>query len=223
NWQVLQVKDGNDLDEIRAALKEAKENKNQPTLIEVKTIIGYGSPNKYASSASHGAPLGREEVTLTKEYYKWEHDEFHVAEEVYSDFEDKVAIKGRKSEETWNELIQSYKKKYPELGKDLETAMMNELPEGWDKDLPAYEPGKDKLATRAASGDMINALANSVPNLFGGSADLASSNNTMMKEFADFGKGNYDGRNIWFGVREFAMGAALNGMALHGGLKVYGG
>lgn len=223
NWQVLQVKDGNDLDEIRAALKEAKENKNQPTLIEVKTIIGYGSPNKSASSASHGAPLGREEVKLTKEYYKWEHDEFHVAEEVYSDFEDKVAIKGRKSEETWNELIQSYKKKYPELGKDLETAMMNELPEGWDKDLPAYEPGKDKLATRAASGDMINALANSVPNLFGGSADLASSNNTMMKEFADFGKGNYDGRNIWFGVREFAMGAALNGMALHGGLKVYGG
>ncbi len=223
NWQVIRVEDGNDLSEIRQALKQAKENKDQPTLIEIKTIIGYGSPNKSNSSSSHGAPLGSDEVKLTKEYYQWEHDEFHVDEEVYADFEEKVSKKGIQAEEEWNNLLAAYEKAYPELAEELKLAISDKLPEGWDKNLPTYEAGKDTLATRVASSDVINEISKSVPNLFGGSADLASSNNTMMKEESDFTKTSYDGRNIWFGVREFAMGAALNGMALHGGLKVYGG
>lgn len=222
-WQVIRVEDGNNLAAIRDALQQAKENTTQPTLIEVKTIIGYGSPNKSASSASHGAPLGEEEVTLTKEYYKWEHDAFHVTKEVYEDFATKVQQNGEKCEAQWNELLAEYKQTYPELGEELTLAIANELPENWDQSLPVYEHDKDTLATRAASSEMINAVAKTVPNLFGGSADLASSNNTMMKEDEDFTKENYAGRNIWFGVREFAMGAALNGMALHGGLHVYGG
>lgn len=223
NWEVIRVEDGNDLAEIRKAITKAKENTEQPTLIEIKTIIGYGSPNKSNSSASHGAPLGADEVKLTKEYYKWEHDEFHVDEDVYNDFEVKVVKKGTQKEEEWNNLFNEYKNKFPELANELEVAMHNKLPENWDENLPRYEAGKDKLATRVASSDAINTFAKSIPNLFGGSADLASSNNTMMKEDNDFTKESYEGRNIWFGVREFAMGAALNGMALHGGLKVYGG
>mgnify|MGYP001435477643 FL=1 len=223
NWQFIRVEDGNDVEEIKKAIQQAKENKDQPTLIEIKTIIGYGSPNKSNSSASHGAPLGEEEVKLTKEYYKWDYEPFYVAEDVYKHFEEKVVERGKQKEAEWNELFEQYKEKYPELGKELEIAMNNELPAGWDENLPTYEAGKDVLATRKASGDMINAFAKTVPNLFGRSADLASSNNTLMKDEADFTKESYDGRNIWFGVREFAMGAALNGMALHGGLKVYGG
>lgn len=223
-WQVIRVEDGNDLEEINRAIEQAKENKSQPTLIEIKTIIGYGSPNKSAKSASHGAPLGTEEVLLTKEYYKWTFEEdFYVPDEVYQHFEEKVVEKGRNLEKEWNELFELYKSKYPALAEELQLTIDNKLPENWEKGLPTYEEGIDSLATRVASSDMINAISKTVPSLFGGSADLASSNNTMMKEEVDFTKESYEGRNIWFGVREFAMGAALNGMALHGGLKVYGG
>lgn len=223
NWQVLRVEDGNNLSEIREALKTAKENKSQPTLIEIKTIIGYGSPNKSNSSASHGAPLGEEESKLTKEYYEWTEEPFYVSEQVYADFKEKVIDNGQEKEDEWNRLFETYKTEYPELASELDLAIQNKLPNGWDENLPTYEAGKDSLATRVSSSDLINAIAKTVPNFFGGSADLASSNNTMMKEDKDFTKESYDGRNIWFGVREFAMGAALNGMALHGGLKVYGG
>src|SRR5690625_1331487 len=222
-WQVLRVEDGNDLSEIREAIKEAQENKDQPTLIEIKTIIGYGSPNKSNSSTSHGAPLGKDEVTLTKEYYKWSHEEFNVPEEVYADFNKKIGENGANEERKWNELFNQYKEKYPELAEELELAIKGELPTGWDKDLPVFEPGKDELATRASSGKVLNAISKTVPSLFGGSADLAGSNNTMMNDEEDYTKESRAGRNIWFGVREFAMAAALNGMALHGGLKVYGG
>lgn len=223
NWQVIRVEDGNDVDEIANAIKEAKANKDQPTLIEVKTVIGFGSPNKAGSNTSHGAPLGKDEVLLTKQTYKWEHEEFFVPEEVYADFEEKVIKNGLDQEEKWNKLFAEYKEAYPELAQEFETAQKGELPDGWDKDLPVFTPGEDTLATRASSGKVLNAIAKSVPNLFGGSADLAGSNNTRMEEDEDFDKTNYAGRNIWFGVREFAMAAALNGMALHGGLKVYGG
>lgn len=222
-WQVIRVEDGNNLNEIKQAIQSAKENTTQPTLIEVKTIIGYGSPNKSNSSASHGAPLGEDEAKLTKEYYQWEHGPFHVSEEVYEDFKEKVQKNGADKETAWNDLFAQYQEAYPELAEELRLAIHNELPTNWDADLPTYEAGKDKLATRAASSELINAISKTVPNLFGGSADLASSNNTMMKSEEDFTKENASGRNIWFGVREFAMGAALNGMALHGGLKVYGG
>ncbi|HLS67394.1 MAG TPA: transketolase [Pseudogracilibacillus sp.] len=223
NWQVIRVEDGNDTDAIKQALEDAKANEDQPTLIEVKTVIGYGSPNKSGSSASHGAPLGAEEVKLTKQYYSWEDEPFTVSDEVYDHLERHVVKDGKEKNNEWDELFEAYREAYPQLAEQLEKAIAGELPSDWDENLPTYEAGKDTLATRAASGDMINAFAKTVPTLFGGSADLASSNNTMMKEYDDFTKENYAGRNIWFGVREFAMAAALNGMALHGGVKVYGG
>lgn len=222
-WQVIRVEDGNDVREIRNAIKVAQENTAQPTLIEVKTVIGYGSPNKSASSASHGSPLGGDEVKLTKEYYKWTHEDFHVPDEVYADFNDKIVKNGTDVEATWNQLLETYKEKHPKLAEDLELAIKGELPVDWDKHLPVYEAGKDTLATRASSGEVLNAIAEAVPNFFGGSADLAGSNKTNINSEADFNRKNYAGRNIWFGVREHAMAAALNGMALHGGLKVYAG
>ncbi|SDL71293.1 transketolase [Sediminibacillus halophilus] len=222
-WQVIRVEDGNDLSAIRDAIKKAKANTEQPTLIEVKTVIGYGSPNKSASSASHGAPLGADEIKLTKQAYEWEHDEFHVPEEVYQDFDQKIVQQGKQAEDEWNALFDKYKSEYPELAKELAQAIAGEMPANWAGELPSYEAGKDKLATRASSGEVINAIANKVPYFFGGSADLAGSNKTNVKDAGDFSRNNYSGRNIWFGVREFAMAAALNGMGLHGGLKVYAG
>ncbi|RYG71410.1 transketolase [Lentibacillus lipolyticus] len=222
-WQVIRVEDGNDLNEIRNAITKAKENTQQPTLIEVKTVIGYGSPNKSASAASHGAPLGEDEVKLTKEHYEWSHDAFHVPDEVYQDFQEKTERKGSEAEENWNSLFASYKEKYPEAGVELERAINGELPENWDKNLPVYGTEEDAKATRATSGEVLNEISKSVPYFFGGSADLAGSNKTTVKEREDFSRKNYAGKNIWFGVREFAMAAAANGMALHGGVKPYAG
>jgi len=222
-WQVIRVEDGNDVSELRDAIKEAQANTEQPTLIEVKTVIGYGSPNKSAKADSHGAPLGADEVKLTKKYYKWTHEDFHVPKEVYADFDEKIVNNGADAESKWNQLFETYKEKHPELAEELELAIKGELPLDWEKDLPVYEAGKDTLATRASSGEVLNALAQSVPNFFGGSADLAGSNKTTMNGEDDFSRKNYAGRNVWFGVREHAMAAALNGMALHGGLKVYAG
>ncbi len=222
-WQVLRVEDGNDTQAISDAIEKAKTNTDQPTLIEVKTIIGYGSPNKSASAASHGAALGADEVKLTKEFYNWDYEDFHVPEEVYQDFHTKIVEDGQTKEQEWNQLLEDYKKAYPELGKELETAINKELPKDWDKNLPVYEAGKDEAATRATSGEVLNAIAEAVPTLFGGSADLAGSNKTNLNNDGDFSANEPANRNIWFGVREFAMAAALNGMALHGGLKVFGG
>jgi len=221
-WEVLYVEDGNDMNEIRNAIKQAKTNKDQPTLIEVKTVIGYGSPNKSGSSTSHGAPLGKDEVVLTKEYYKWSHEEFFVPAEVYDDFNKKIVKRGEQLESDWNELLVAYEKAYPELAKQFKSSINNNLPNNWDENLPTFDETTNE-ATRVTSNTVLNAIAKSVPNFLGGSADLASSNNTMIDSSSDFNRTNYAGRNIWFGVREFAMGAALNGMALHGGLKVYGG
>ncbi|MBO8165223.1 MAG: transketolase [Brevibacillus sp.] len=221
-WQYLRVEDGNDLAAIEQAIAEARADLNRPTLIEVKTTIGFGSPNKAGSSAAHGAPLGKDETRLTKQAYQWAEDkEFHVPQEV-ADYYAALAEAGQKREAEWQELFAAYAQAYPQLAEQFQLAASGQLPNGWDAELPAYEPGS-KLATRAASGNAINALAKRVPYLFGGSADLAHSNNTVIKGEGNFLPGSYDGRNIWFGVREFAMGAALNGMALHGGLKVYGG
>ncbi|UFJ39369.1 transketolase [Brevibacillus humidisoli] len=221
-WQYLRVEDGNDLAEIERAISEARADLDRPTLIEVKTTIGFGSPNKAGSSAAHGAPLGKDEAKLTKEAYEWGHDtDFHVPQEV-SDFYQGLADAGQKREAEWADLFAAYAKAYPQLAEQFKTAVSGKLPEGWDAELPAHETGS-KLATRAASGKAINGIAKRVPYLFGGSADLAHSNNTVIKDEGNFLPGSYEGRNIWFGVREFAMGAALNGMALHGGLKVYGG
>ncbi|WAA10855.1 transketolase [Fervidibacillus albus] len=221
-WQYILVEDGNDLNQIAKAIEEAKNDVTKPTMIEVKTIIGYGSPNKAGTSGVHGAPLGKEELQLTKESYGWKYDDFYVPEEVYAQFQTHVSEHGKKVETEWKQLFEQYKQSYPELGKQLEMAIDGKLPEDWDADIPVYETGS-KLASRASSGEVLNGIAKRVPYFFGGSADLAGSNKTTIKGAGDFLPQSYEGRNIWFGVREFAMGAALNGMALHGGLKVFGG
>lgn len=221
-WQVLRVEDGNDLNAVAEALAEAKANDEQPTLIEVKTTIGYGSPNKGGKSASHGAPLGKEEIKLVKEHYNWNYEEdFHIPKEVKAHFTELKEASEQK-ERSWNTLFTQYEQTYPALAKELRQAITGELPEGWDADVPQYRVGVDKLATRSSSGEVLNALAKNVPQLFGGSADLSSSNKTLLKGEGDFSASDYSGRNIWFGVREFGMGAAINGMALHGGVKVFG-
>ncbi|MDR4199899.1 transketolase [Bacillus altitudinis] len=223
NWEVLYVKDGNNIDEVTAAIEKAKQSTDKPTLIEVKTTIGFGSPNRAGTSGVHGAPLGSEEAKLTKEAYSWTFEEdFHVPSEVYDHFKTAVKDAGQKKEAAWNELFEQYEKKYPELAAQLKLAIEGKLPENWDQEVPVYEAGSS-LASRASSGEVLNGIAKQVPFFIGGSADLAGSNKTTIKDTTDFGRENYAGRNIWFGVREFAMGAALNGMALHGGLRVFGG
>ncbi|WP_078553873.1 transketolase [Bacillus alkalicellulosilyticus] len=221
NWHYLRVEDGNDLEAINNAIALAKTDE-RPTLIEVKTTIGYGSPNKAGKSASHGAPLGAAEIEQTKQVYGWNYEEeFHVPAEVTALF-DQVKQQGIQQEEKWNQLLESYKQQFQELGEQLELAISGELPVGWDTDVPTYVAGKDKVATRSSGGDALNALAKKVPSVFGGSADLASSNKTMLKGEANFSAVDYSGRNVWYGVREFAMGAMVNGMALHGGVKPFG-
>jgi transketolase len=222
-WQYLRVEDGNNLEEIAKALEEARNDLDRPTMIEVRTVIGYGSPNRAGTSGVHGSPLGADELKLTKEAYKWTFEEdFHVPQEVYDNFQHLIVENGVKKEKEWNDLFAAYKKEYPELATQLETVLNNELPEGWDKDLPVYSEGKS-LASRASSGEALNGIAKNLPIFIGGSADLAGSNKTMIKGTGDYAPGNYDARNIWFGVREFAMGAAMNGIALHGGVKIFGG
>lgn len=222
-WHYIRVENGNDVEEIAKAIEEAKAETSRPTLIEVKTVIGYGAPNKSGKSDVHGAPLGEAEMKLAKEYYKWTYEEdFYVPGEVYEHFEKTTIERGGNKEEAWNQLLNDYKASYPELADQLNSAIEGKMPEGWDRDIPVYEEGKS-LATRASGSEIMNSIAKNVPNLFGGAADLASSNKTMIKDEQDFSADHYGGKNIWFGVREFGMGAALNGMALHGGLKVFGG
>lgn len=221
-WNYIRVEDGNNVGQISKAIDEAKNNEGGPTIIEVKTVIGYGSPNRSGKADAHGMPLGEDEMKLTKEYYKWTFEEdFHVPEDVYSTFKKSIEELGVKSEKEWNDLFDRYAEAHPELFSQLNAAINNELTENLSN-LPTYEAGAS-IATRSASGDAINAIAKTVPSLFGGSADLAGSNKTTIKGAGDFLPGNPEGRNIWFGVREFAMGTALNGMALHGGLNVFGG
>ncbi|ARK32484.1 transketolase [Halalkalibacter krulwichiae] len=222
NWQVIRVEDGNDTKVIAKALQQAKENTEQPTLIEVKTVIGYGSPNKGGKSDSHGAPLGKEEIKLVKDHYNWTNEEeFHVPTEVKDHF---AALKQQSAqkEQAWNQLLDEYEQAHPELASQFKTAIAGDLPDDWDQNLPIYRKGEDSLASRASGGEALNALAKNIPQLIGGSADLASSNKTLLKGEADYHATDYSGRNIWFGVREFAMGAAVNGMALHGGVKAFG-
>ncbi|MBQ4817425.1 transketolase [Bacillus pumilus] len=223
NWEVLYVKDGNNIEEVTAAIEKAKQSTDRPTLIEVKTTIGFGSPNRAGTSGVHGAPLGSDEAKLTKEAYSWTFEEdFHVPSEVYDHFKEAVKDAGQKKEAAWNEQFAQYEKEYPELAAQLMLAIEGKLPENWDQEVPVYEAGSS-LASRASSGEVLNGIAKQVPFFIGGSADLAGSNKTTIKNTDDFGKDHYAGKNIWFGVREFAMGAALNGMALHGGLRVFGG
>lgn len=224
-WQTLYVEDGNDLHAIHKAIAEAKSDLNRPTLIEVKTVIGYGSPNKQGKGGHlgpHGSPLGKEETVLTKQSYEWAHEEFHVPDEVYSHFAE-LSEQGAKQEQQWVSMFDSYRKAYPELAKQFTAASQDSLPEGWDSALPWYSPEDKGMATRAASGSVLNAIAQTVPYLLGGSADLESSTTTHLKGLSIYNSQNYGGRNVYFGVREFGMAAAANGMMLHGAVRPYVG
>nr|WP_199794979.1 transketolase [Paenibacillus faecalis] len=224
-WHYIRVEDQHDVEAINSAIEAAKRESDRPTLIEVKTTIGYGSPNKAGKGGSvgpHGSPLGKEESVLTKAHYGWTHEPFELPDEAYEQFR-AIGQRGEARYEEWQAMMDRYHEEYPELHLQLQMAVKGELPQGWDEELPTYDPAVSGIATRAASGRALNAIASRVPYLVGGSADLASSNNTMLQGMADFTPADYSGRNIWFGVREFAMACAMNGMSLHGGVKVYGG
>lgn len=220
-WQHILVKDGNDLDEIEAAIEAAKAETDKPTLIEVKTVIGYGAP-KEGTSSVHGAPIGEEGITAAKAVYGWEYPDFTVPEEVAARFKETMIDEGQKAEAAWNEMFKNYEHAHPELAKQFKEAFANQLPEGWEQELPKYELGTS-AASRVTSKETIQAISKVVPSFWGGSADLSASNNTMVAAEKDFEPGQYEGRNIWLGVREFAMAAAMNGIQLHGGSHVYGG
>jgi transketolase len=214
-WQVLTVEDGNsDMSALRKAIAEAKACTDKPTLIKVKTVIGFGSPNKADSHDAHGAPLGAEEAQATRDNLGWKYGEFEVPETVYDVFR-KHATDGAKKEEEWTALWAEYQKKEPELAKQFQRVVLDrKLPEGWVEALPTATPEIKGKATRLHSQDCLNALANVLPELIGGSADLAPSNMTLMKCTGDFLKGSYEGRNVRFGIREFGMGAICNAVSL---------
>lgn len=219
-WHTILVEDGNDVDAIDAAIQAAKEDP-RPSMIEIKTVIGFGSPNRAGTNEAHGKPMGADESTLIKESYKWDHEEFHVPDEVRSFFSEKEE-EGAATHKAWQDVFASYESAHPELAAELNRAFDREWNVADLQKLPKYTVGEDKLATRKASGDVIQALSEEVNGFFGGSADLASSNNTLMNAHEDFTKENRSGRNVWFGVREFATAAAVNGIMLHGGLHAYG-
>ncbi|WP_297456340.1 transketolase [Persephonella sp.] len=220
-WHVITVPNGEDLDAIYGAIKAAQDEKERPSLIRVKTHIGWHSP-KQDNPAVHGAPLSEEEARATKKALGFPEDKmFYIPQEALNHFR-KAIDRGRELEEQWNKMFEEYKKAYPELAVEFERFIKGELPEGWDEGLPVYTDTSKKIATRSASGETLNALADKIPNIIGGSADLASSNKVVLKGKGEFYCDSPSGRNIHFGIREHAMGAAVNGMALHGGLIPFG-
>lgn len=222
-WHVQFVEDGNDVDAIAAAMTVADEELERPSLIRVRTNIGYGSPNRQDSSKAHGEPLGEEELRLTKENLGWPPDaSFEVPAAVAEHFGGALE-RGAAWQAEWEARWNDYRSEHAAEAAELARRLDGELPAGWDADLPVYAADTDPLATRAASGKVLNAIARRLPELIGGSADLAGSNKTDIDGGGDFGRGNYGARNIRFGVREHAMGAILNGMALHRGFIPYGG
>ncbi len=222
-WHVQQVEDGNDLQAIEDALTAARNETNRPSLVAVRTSIGFGSPNRQDTAKAHGEPLGDEERRLTKEKLGWPQEPtFYIPEEALSHFR-KSVDKGLELEQQWTESFKSYLNEYPDQGSMFEKQIKGELPQFWDKEIPLFPADPKGKATRVISGQVLNAIAKNVPALMGGSADLAPSNKTWIDNEENFQAGSYDQRNIHFGVREFGMTAVLNGMALHGGFIPYGG
>ena len=220
-WHVSEVDDGNDLKAIERAVREAQKIKGKPKLIRIKTIIGYGMPKQGTNKAHSDAP-GEEAVRETKRNLGWPEDKhFFIPKEVLAHF--RQAVKnGAKFEKEWEAAVKKYEKAFPELGKSFADTRKARLPDGWEKSLPSFKDVESK-ATRAYSGEVINAIAGSIPQLVGGSGDLTPSNNTYIKSSADFQPGQYQNRNIHFGIREHAMGSSMNGMALYGSLIPFGG
>lgn len=220
-WNYLLVKDGNDLEEIDKAITTAKSQEG-PTIIEVKTTIGFGSPNKAGTNGVHGAPLGEDERKLTFENYGLDPEKrFNVSEEVYEIFQNTMLKRANEDESQWNSLLEKYAETYPELAEEFKLAISGKLPKNYKDELPRFEFGHNG-ASRADSGTVIQAISKTVPSFFGGSADLAGSNKSNVNDATDYSSETPEGKNVWFGVREFAMGAAVNGMAAHGGLHPYG-
>ncbi len=215
-WHVQVVSDGDtNLEAIDKAIAAAKAVTDKPSLIKVRTTIGYGSPNKANTAGVHGAALGGDEVTATRNNLGWEHEPFDIPEDALKHFR-KAVERGAEYESQWNKVFADYKAKYPQEAAEFERQISGKLPEGWEKALPTYEPGSKAIATRKTSEMTLNALAPVLPEMIGGSADLTHSNLTELKGAGDFQKGQYQNRNLRFGVREHGMGSICNGIALHG-------
>lgn len=222
-WHTLEVDDGNDLAAVEAAIQAAAGETDRPTLVRVKTHIGYGSPNKQDTASAHGSPLGLDEIALTKRNLGWPLEPtFRIPDEAKDAFED-ARRRGTAERTRWHETLASYREAHPDDAVELDARLSGKLPEGWEKALPSFSPEDGPLATRKASGAVLAAIAEPVKQLLGGSADLAGSNNTYLKGEAVCSAAEPGGRNFHFGVREHAMGAVQNGMALSGLLRPYGG
>lgn len=221
-WQVLRVEDGNDVEAIDKAIHEAK-TESRPSLIICRTTIGFGAPHKQGTSKAHGEPLGDEELNAAKDNLGWPQEPRFLIPDDVSELFRKAVNGGRELEYDWKMRFDAYKRLYPALGSELQRRMAGKLPKDWSSALPTFPADEKGMATRAASGKTINALAQKLPELIGGSADLAPSNNTRIDASPDFQKDSYQGRNFHFGVREHAMGAVINGMAVFGGIIPYGG
>jgi transketolase len=221
NWHVQQVDDGNDLESIEAAIRQAQADP-RPSIICVRSVIGYGSPNRAGTSKAHGEPLGVDEIKLTKQNLGWPYDEpFTVPDEALDHFRGAVGI-GAQSESAWKSRFDAYSKSHPELAAEFSQWFSGKLPEGWENAMPSF-PADKPMATREASGKALNAFAKSLPMLLGGSADLRPSNNTFLEGMGEFQPDNYSGRNFHFGVREHAMGSLMNGISLTRPLIPFGG
>jgi transketolase len=221
-WHVQHVDDGNDIEAITSAIEVARAVEDKPSLIAVRTHIGYGSPAKQDTASAHGEPLGADEVLRTKEALGWPTEPtFHIPEEARTHLQE-AARRGRARREEWHGRFEAYRQAYPELGAEFERRMRGLLPEGWAGAIPVFAADGDPVATREAGGKVMNAIAARVPELMGGSADLAPSTKTWLDEFPAFTAMDRTGRNLHFGVREHAMGAIVNGMAYHGGFVPYG-
>jgi len=222
-WHTLELDDVNDLDKVDAAIEAAAAETSRPTLVVTRTHIGYGSPNKQDTASAHGSPLGTEEVELTKKNLGWPTEPaFHIPEEVHGAFEP-ARKRGAELASDWRGLLERYGREHAESGAELERRLAGELPAGWEETIPKFSPADGQVATRKASGKVLTALAEKLPELIGGSADLAPSNNTFLKGVPVFSADTPEGRNFHFGVREHGMAAAMNGMALSGLVRPYGG
>ena len=222
HWHVQVVNDGNDVEAIAKAVRNAREEKQKPSLIKVRTHIAYGSPNKVDSAGAHGSPLGEAEVRLVKEFFGFDPAKSFVVPDEVLEFYNGKGKRGIEKEKNWNKLYADYKEKYPERAAEYELLSAGKTPDGWKDRLPVFKSGGEKIATRKASGKVLNVLADDLPNLIGGSADLAPSTDTELTKYQSFSAERYDGRNFHFGIREHAMGAVLNGMALTKGIIAYG-
>jgi transketolase len=221
-WHTQEVADGNDVESLKTAIQNAQDTNDRPSFISVVTHIGYGSPNKQDTAAAHGEPLGEAEVRLTKQALGWPLEPvFYIPAEALQHF--RLAIDhGKNIQSEWEDLFRSFSRQYPDLAAEFQRIIDGRLPENWDSNLPTFDSTTGPMATRSASGKILNAIARHVPELIGGSADLSPSTFTLIEGSSDFEAESLTGRNMRFGIREHAMGGLLNGMALHGGLIPYG-